>query len=110
MRIAGASVCFSGNRPYCSATCTSAAGKPLMLAEYGTNGADKGAWLAGVPKVLWTHNRIKAAVQFNSKPGSCDHRVTASPANLAGFRTASRMAYVNPRASVKVAGRVVARP
>lgn len=87
-----------------------AAGKPLMLAEYGTNGADKGAWLAGVPKVLWTHNRIKAAVQFNSKPGSCDHRVTASPANLAGFRTASRMAYVNPRASVKVAGRVVARP
>jgi hypothetical protein len=87
------------------------AGKPLMLAEYGTNGLDKRAWFAGVPGVLKGLPRIRAAVQFNSRPGPCDHRFTASAANLAGFRAASSDAYVNPRRTA--AGRVrasVVRP
>jgi hypothetical protein len=73
------------------------AGKPLMLAEYGTNGLDRGAWLAAVPTALTELPRIRAAVQFNSRPGSCDHRATGSRANLAGFRSASAHPYVNPR-------------
>lgn len=79
------------------------AGKPLMLAEFGTHGADKGAWFRAVPDVLRSLPRIKAAVQFNSRPGACDHRFTASAANLAGFTAASADPYVNPRAR---AGRV----
>ncbi len=74
-----------------------AAGKPLMLAEYGTNGLDRGSWFAEVPSVLAGLPRIKAAVQFNSRPGACDHRATGSAANLAGFRRASAHAYVNLR-------------
>jgi hypothetical protein len=86
------------------------AGKPLMLAEYGTNGLDRGAWFAGVPAVLKTLPRLKAAVQFNSRPGSCDHRSTGSAANLAGFKAASSDPYVNPRRTVYRHARSVAPP
>ncbi|MFN0280496.1 MAG: glycoside hydrolase family 26 protein [Kineosporiaceae bacterium] len=87
------------------------AGKPLMLAEYGTNGRDKGSWFAAVPGVLAGLPRIKAAVQFNSRPGPCDHRFTGSANNLAGFRAASSDPYVNPRrrASDRVRGTVPRR-
>lgn len=76
------------------------AGKPLMLPEFGTTGTDKGAWYAAVPSVLRTLPRIKAAVQFNSSPGRCDHRVTGSAHNLTGYRAASSDPYVNPRATL----------
>jgi hypothetical protein len=70
--------------------------KPIMLAEYGSNGADKGAWYAQVPQALTGLPRIRAAVEFNSAPGRCDHRVTSSANNLAGFRVASSHPLVNP--------------
>jgi beta-mannanase len=77
-----------------------AAGKPLMLPEYGSNGTDKGAWYAGIPAALKTLPRIKAAVEFNSG-GSCVHRISASPDNLAGYRAASQDPYVNPRSTTR---------
>lgn len=76
------------------------AGKPLMLPEFGTTGLDKGDWYASVPSVLRALPRIRAAVQFNSSPGRCDHRVTGSPQNLAGYRAASLDPYVNPRTTL----------
>ncbi len=75
-----------------------AAGKPLMLPEYASNGTDQGAWYAGIPAALKKLPRIKAAVQFNSG-GGCVHRISASPDNLAGYRAASHDPYVNPRST-----------
>ena len=80
-----------------------AAGKPLMLPEYGSNGTDKGAWYAGIPAALRTLPRIKAAVEFNSG-SSCVHRISASPDNFAGYRAASKDGYVNPRSTTQPAG------
>jgi beta-mannanase len=77
-----------------------AAGKPLMLPEFATNGTDKGAWYAAVPAALKTLPRIKAAVEFNSG-GGCVHRISASPDNFAGYRAASHDPYVNPRSTTQ---------
>jgi len=77
-----------------------AAGKPLMLPEFATNGTDKGAWYAAIPAALKTLPRIKAAVEFNSG-GGCVHRISASPDNFAGYRAASQDPYVNPRSTTQ---------
>jgi beta-mannanase len=77
-----------------------AAGKPLMLPEFATNGTDKGAWYAAVPAALKALPRIKAAVEFNSG-GGCVHRISASPDNFAGYRAASQDPYVNPRSTAR---------
>jgi hypothetical protein len=73
-----------------------AAGKPLMLAEYGTiegsgpNG--KAGWLAGVPAALQQMPRLRALVYFNlpAPPANCDWLVTTSPSATAAFAALAR--------------------
>jgi hypothetical protein len=60
-------------------------GKPLMLSEFGANGASQGSWYSGVGTVLKTLPRIKAAIEFDSAPGGCDTRITASTDDWNGF-------------------------
>ncbi|WP_231921301.1 glycoside hydrolase family 26 protein [Micromonospora auratinigra] len=80
------------------------AGKPRMLAEFGTNfdPTDRGAkrrWFEAMPAALKAHPKIKAAIFFNS-PGmtrtsaTCDMTVDADPAALAGFAAAGRDGYL----------------
>jgi hypothetical protein len=81
------------------------AGKPRMLAEYGTNfdAADLSAkrrWFEELPGVVAAHPQIKAVVYFNS-PGitssspTCNMTLNHSPESLAGFRTAAADPYFN---------------
>ena len=75
------------------------AGKPFMLAEYGTvegrSPDAKAAWFASVPPVLASLPRLKALVYFDlpSPPANCDWLVTSSSVAASAFgRLAS-----NPR-------------
>jgi hypothetical protein len=74
-----------------------AAGKPIMLSEFGSNGTDRGAWYRDLGLQVKSMTRIKALVAFNSNPGGCDTRVTASPDNWQGFASIAQDAYFNPR-------------
>ncbi|BCJ57256.1 glycoside hydrolase family 26 protein [Micromonospora endophytica] len=80
------------------------AGKPRMLAEFGTNfdAADptaKRRWFEEFPAALKVHPKIKAAIYFNS-PGvtrttpTCDMTMDHDAAALAGFTAAGRDGYL----------------
>ncbi|SCL33717.1 Beta-mannanase [Micromonospora nigra] len=80
------------------------AGKPRMLAEFGTNfdADDPGAkrrWFEEFPAALKAHPKIKAAIYFNS-PGmtkttkSCNMTMNHDAASLAGFTAAGRDSYL----------------
>ncbi|RKN13778.1 glycoside hydrolase [Micromonospora musae] len=80
------------------------AGKPRMLAEFGTNfdtadPAAKRRWFEEFPAALKAHPKIKAAVYFNS-PGmttstaSCNMTMNHDAAALAGFARAGQDAYL----------------
>jgi hypothetical protein len=71
------------------------AGKPLMLSEFGSNGTAQGAWYRDMAQVIKATPRIKAIVSFNSNPGGCDTRVTASPDNWQGFASLAGDGYFN---------------
>ncbi|MGC5032106.1 glycosyl hydrolase [Micromonospora sp. DT229] len=80
------------------------AGKPRMLAEFGTNfdAADPNAkrrWFEEFPAALKAHPKIKAAIYFNS-PGvttstkTCNMTMNHDAASLAGFTAAGRDSYL----------------
>lgn len=75
-----------------------AAGKPLMLAEYGTvegtTPADKPAWFTGVPHTLARLPRLRALVYFDlpAPPANCDWLVTTSPPSARAFAELARNA------------------
>lgn len=80
------------------------AGKPRMLAEFGTNfdtadPAAKRRWFEEFPAALKAHPKIKAAVYFNSagmttRSSSCDMTMNHDAAALAGFARAGQDAYL----------------
>ncbi|PWU56272.1 glycoside hydrolase [Micromonospora sp. S4605] len=80
------------------------AGKPRMLAEFGTNfdAADPAAkrrWFEQFPAALKAHPKIKAAIYFNSagmttRSSSCDMTMNHDAAALAGFTRAGQDAYL----------------
>lgn len=86
------------------------AGKPRMLAEFGTNldPADptaKRRWFEEFPAAVKAHPKIKAVVYFNSagstvRSPTCDMTINHDTRALAGFRTAGLDPYfrqpVNP--------------
>ncbi|MFC3501892.1 glycoside hydrolase [Micromonospora krabiensis] len=80
------------------------AGKPRMLAEFGTNfdAADptaKRRWFEEFPAALRAHPKIKAAVYFNSAgmtstSATCDMTMNHDASSLAGFARAGRDDYL----------------
>jgi hypothetical protein len=62
-----------------------AKGKPVMLSEFGSNGADRGAWYRDLGQTVKQIPRIKGIVSFNSTVAGCDTRVTTSADNWQGF-------------------------
>ncbi|KAB1948996.1 glycoside hydrolase [Micromonospora sp. ALFpr18c] len=76
------------------------AGKPRMLAEFGTNfnAADPGAkqrWFQEFPAALKAHPKIKAAIYFNSpgmtsRSATCDMTMNHDASAVAGFAQAGR--------------------
>ncbi|SCF31820.1 DUF7594 domain-containing protein [Micromonospora mirobrigensis] len=80
------------------------AGKPRMLAEFGTNlnPSDRDAkrrWFEEFPKALKDHPKIKAAVYFNSAgmtsfAGNCDMTMDREASALAGYTRAGQDAYL----------------
>ncbi|CCH17573.1 glycosyl hydrolase [Micromonospora lupini] len=80
------------------------AGKPRMLAEFGTNfnSADKGAkqrWFQEFPAALKAHPKIKAAIYFNSpgmttRTATCDMTMNHDASAVAGFTQAGKDAYL----------------
>jgi hypothetical protein len=80
------------------------AGKPRMLAEFGTNfdPADPDAkrrWFEQLPAALQAHPKIKAAIYFNSagmttRTKTCDMTMNHDASVLAGFARAGRDAYL----------------
>ncbi|KXK61073.1 glycoside hydrolase [Micromonospora rosaria] len=80
------------------------AGKPRMLAEFGTNlhpddPAAKRRWFEQFPAALKAHPKIKAAIYFNSpgmtrKTSTCDMTMNHDAAALAGFAAAGRDSYL----------------
>lgn len=68
-----------------------AAGKPFMLAEYGTvegtSPAAKADWFAAVPAALHDLPRLKALVYFDlpAPPANCDWLITTSAASMHAF-------------------------
>ncbi|NJP33835.1 glycoside hydrolase [Micromonospora thermarum] len=80
------------------------AGKPRMLAEFGTNfnSADPDAkrrWFEEFPAALKAHPKIKAAIYFNSagmttRTNTCDMTMNHDASALAGFARAGRDAYL----------------
>ncbi len=80
-------------RPFYDWATASHPGKPLMLAEYGTMEQAAGAkarWFLDELASLRTERpQLKAVVYFNTGPpdfGTCNWRVTSSPASLDAFR------------------------
>ncbi|MDG4767509.1 glycosyl hydrolase [Solwaraspora sp. WMMD406] len=79
------------------------AGKPRMLAEFGTNfdPDDPGAkrrWFEQFPAAVKAHPKIKAVVYFNSAgstttSASCDMTMNHTPSALAGFTAAGKDPY-----------------
>jgi hypothetical protein len=74
-----------------------AKGKPVMLSEYGANGTDEGSWYKAVGDVLTQTPQIKAAIEFDSDPGGCDTRVTASNDDWSGYAAMADNSYFNQR-------------
>ncbi|MFF5181159.1 glycosyl hydrolase [Micromonospora sp. NPDC000316] len=80
------------------------AGKPRMLAEFGTNfnSADPGAkqrWFQEFPAALKAHPKIKAAVYFNSagvtsRTATCDMTMNHDALSVAGFARAGQDPYL----------------
>ncbi|MFY1701577.1 glycoside hydrolase [Micromonospora sp. WMMA1923] len=80
------------------------AGKPRMLAEFGTNlhPDDPGAkrrWFEEFPAALKAHPKIKAAIYFNSpgmtrKSSTCDMTMNHNASAVAGFAQAGRDSYL----------------
>lgn len=79
------------------------AGKPRMLAEYGTNFdvADptaKRRWFEEFPAAVKAHPKIKAVLYFNSagstaRSSACDMTMDHDASALSGFRAAARDPY-----------------
>jgi hypothetical protein len=79
------------------------AGKPRMLAEYGTNldAADPGAkraWFEAFADAVEAHPLIKAVAYFNSSgstttSATCNMRMDDAPSSVAGFATAGADPY-----------------
>ncbi|MFF5214252.1 glycosyl hydrolase [Micromonospora sp. NPDC000442] len=80
------------------------AGKPRMLAEFGTNmnAADPNAkrrWFEEFPAALKAHPKIKAAIYFNSAgmtktTNTCNMMMNQDAAAVAGFAAAGRDSYL----------------
>lgn len=80
------------------------AGKPRMLAEFGTNfdAKDPGAkqrWFQEFPAALKAHPKIKAAIYFNSpgmtsRTATCDMTMNHDAASVAGFSQAGKDTYL----------------
>ncbi|MEU8301003.1 glycoside hydrolase [Micromonospora sp. NPDC048909] len=80
------------------------AGKPRMLAEFGTNfnSADPAAkqrWFEEFPAALKAHPKIKAAIYFNSAgmtttTGNCNMTMNHDASALAGFARAGQDSYL----------------
>ncbi|MEK8106658.1 glycoside hydrolase [Micromonospora sp. M12] len=80
------------------------AGKPRMLAEFGTNfnSEDRGAkqrWFEEFPAALKAHPKIKAAIYFNSagmtsRTATCDMTMNHDASAVAGFAQAGRDSYL----------------
>ncbi|MFG1779158.1 glycosyl hydrolase [Micromonospora sp. NPDC049051] len=80
------------------------AGKPRMLAEFGTNfdAADPDAkrrWFEEFPAALKAHPKIKAAIYFNSpgvtrRSSTCDMTMNHDAPSVAGFAQAGRDSYL----------------
>ncbi|WP_328655076.1 glycosyl hydrolase [Micromonospora sp. NBC_00330] len=80
------------------------AGKPRMLAEFGTNfnSADPGAkqrWFQEFPAALKAHPKIKAAIYFNSagmtsRTSTCDMTMNHDASAVAGFTQAGQDPYL----------------
>ncbi|GIJ10222.1 glycosyl hydrolase [Micromonospora andamanensis] len=80
------------------------AGKPRMLAEFGTNmnAADPNAkrrWFEEFPAALKAHPKIKAAIYFNSAgmtktTSTCNMLMNQDAAAVAGFAAAGRDSYL----------------
>ncbi|WP_410814228.1 glycosyl hydrolase [Micromonospora sp. 067-2] len=80
------------------------AGKPRMLAEFGTNVnvADPGAkerWFEEFPAALKAHPKIRAAIYFNSpgmtsRTATCDMTMNHEASALSGFAQAGQDAYL----------------
>ena len=73
------------------------AGKPYMLAEYGSvEGASgaKGTWFRGEGSTLPSRPRIKAVVYFNENK-DCNWPITTSSSSMAGFVAAGQTCWVN---------------
>jgi glycosyl hydrolase family 26 len=73
------------------------AGKPVMLSEFGSHGADRGDWYRGVGELVKQTPRIKAIIPFNTEPpaGTCDFRLTSSPAKWEGFAAVAKDPFFN---------------
>ncbi|MGA4731333.1 glycoside hydrolase [Micromonospora taraxaci] len=80
------------------------AGKPRMLAEFGTNfnSADPGAkqrWFQEFPAALKAHPKIRAAIYFNSpgvtsRTAICDMTMNHDASAVAGFAQAGQEPYL----------------
>ena len=73
-------------------------GKPVMLSEFGSNGTARGGWYRELGTVVKRAPRIKAIISFNSNPGGCDTRVTASADNWQGFASIAADPYFSQAA------------
>ncbi len=81
------------------------AGKPRMLAEYGTtfdpaDATRKQEWFEALPRVVEDHPLVKAVVYFNSAgitttSPTCNMRMDDSASSIAGFSTAGADPYFN---------------
>jgi hypothetical protein len=80
------------------------AGKPRMLAEFGTNfdakdPSAKQRWFQEFPAALKAHPKIKAAIYFNSagmtsRTATCDMTMNHDAASVAGFAQAGKDEYL----------------
>jgi hypothetical protein len=82
----------------------SRAGKPLMLAEWGSTEDPrdpnrKAQWYDQASATLRNWPNIRAVVYFNNLHDGYDWRVDTSPASLAAFRRLANDPYFNPRAA-----------
>ncbi len=69
--------------------------KPIMLGEYASApGPTIETWYAGIAGTLRRMPRIKAVMEFDHETSSCDFRIEADPAALAGFTASSTAPYV----------------
>ncbi|WP_203960312.1 glycoside hydrolase family 26 protein [Actinocatenispora thailandica] len=71
-------------------------GKPVLLSEFGSNGAARGDWYRGVGELVRKTPRIRGLVAFDSSVAGCDTRVTASDDNWSGFRSIATDPYFRP--------------